>query len=70
MKIVVLDGGTLNPGDLSWEGFKAFGELEIYDVTPKDKVVERSKDADILIINKIVLATAAVEIYRCIGNWL
>ena len=55
MKIIILDGGTLNPGDLSWDALKAFGELEIYDVTPKDKVIERSRDADILIINKIVL---------------
>jgi len=54
MRIIVLDGGTLNPGDLSWDGLKAFGELDIYDVTPKDKVIERSKDADILITNKIV----------------
>ncbi len=55
MNMVVLDGGTLNPGDLSWDGLKVFGELDIYDVTPKDKVIERSKDADILVINKIVL---------------
>jgi glycerate dehydrogenase len=55
MKIVILDGGTLNPGDLSWDSFKAFGNVEVYDVTPADKVIERSKDADILIINKIVL---------------
>ena len=55
MKIVVLDGGTLNPGDLSWDALKTFGELDIYDVTPEDKVVERSRQADILIINKIVI---------------
>jgi glycerate dehydrogenase len=55
MKIVILDGGTLNPGDLSWDSFKAFGNVEVYDATPADKVIERSKDADILIINKIVL---------------
>ena len=55
MKIVVLDGGTLNPGDLSWDAFKAFGEIDIYDVTPEDKVIERSRQADVLIVNKIVL---------------
>lgn len=32
MKIVVLDGYALNPGDLSWEGFEAFGETAVYDV--------------------------------------
>ncbi|KUJ95852.1 MAG: Lactate dehydrogenase-like oxidoreductase [Desulfonauticus sp. 38_4375] len=55
MKIVVLDGYTLNPGDLSWEELKTLGEVVIYDRTPKDQVVERAKDAPILITNKTIL---------------
>ena len=47
MKIVVLDGFTLNPGDLSWEGLKGFGEVMVYDRTPQDEVVARAKDAEI-----------------------
>jgi glycerate dehydrogenase len=55
MKIVVLDGYTLNPGDLSWDNLKAVGEVVIYDRTPSDKILERSKDAEILITNKTPL---------------
>jgi glycerate dehydrogenase len=55
MKIVVLDGYALNPGDLSWEALGKDGELTIYDRTTPDQVVERSKDAEVLITNKISL---------------
>lgn len=53
MKIVVLDGGLLNPGDLSWEPLHALGEVTIYDTTPVDKAVQRLRDADIAITNKV-----------------
>lgn len=52
MKIVVLDGYTLNPGDLSWEGLKQFGELVVYDRTPADQVLERALGADVIFTNK------------------
>ncbi|MDD3663317.1 MAG: D-2-hydroxyacid dehydrogenase [Candidatus Pacebacteria bacterium] len=55
MNIVVLDGGTLNPGDLSWDSLGNFGNYKVYDSTPNDKVIHRSQNADILIINKINL---------------
>lgn len=55
MKIVVLDGYTLNPGDLTWEGFEKLGKLEIYDRTPVDKISERIKEAEIVITNKTPL---------------
>lgn len=55
MKIIALDGRTLNPGDLSWENLSAFGEYEIYDFTPEEQVVERGRPADILLVNKVVL---------------
>lgn len=54
-KIVILDGYTTNPGDLDWEWLNAYGETEIYDLTPPDKVVERTRDADIVITNKTPL---------------
>ena len=54
-KIVVLDGIYANPGDLSWEALEEFGEVTIYDRSTPDEVVERSKAADILVINKIKL---------------
>ena len=55
MKIVILDGYTVNPGDLSWDGLKEFGELTVYDRTPKDLpvILERIGDAEIVLENKI-----------------
>ena len=61
MKIVVLDGYTLNPGDLSWDGLKQFGELEIYDRTPAGKVLERAAKADIIFSNKTPLDGAVIR---------
>lgn len=54
MKIVILDGYTLNPGDLSWEGIKNLGECTIYDRTPPEKTVERAGDAEAVFTNKVV----------------
>jgi glycerate dehydrogenase len=55
MKIVILDGYSLNPGDLSWEGLRALGELEVFDRTPEDLLLERAAPAEIILINKIHL---------------
>lgn len=52
MKIVVLDGYTLNPGDISWAALEALGELTVYDRTSADKTVERIGDAGIVLTNK------------------
>jgi len=55
MNIVILDGHTLNPGDLSWEELKALGSCAIFDRTPPAQVVERAAQADIVITNKVAL---------------
>ncbi len=55
MKIVVLDGYTLNPGDLSWEGISVLGELTVYDRTSPAEVFKRAAGAEVLITNKVVL---------------
>ncbi len=55
MTIVVLDGYTLNPGDLSWEELRSLGSCEIHDRTPVDQVLGRSRDAEVLLTNKTVL---------------
>lgn len=52
MKITVLDGYGLNPGDLSWEGMEKLGELTVYDRTAPEETYERAKDSEILITNK------------------
>lgn len=56
MNIVVLDGYTLNPGDLRWEGFDKFGNLQVYDRTPKDEIITRAKHAQIVLTNKTPLS--------------
>lgn len=56
MKIVVLDGLTLNPGDLSWEGLEELGELTVYDRTPPELVVERIGTAEAVFTNKTILS--------------
>ncbi|BEP29541.1 D-2-hydroxyacid dehydrogenase [Helicovermis profundi] len=53
MNIVILDGYTSNPGDLSWEGFNKFGQVTVYDRTSDSLVIERIKNAEIIFINKI-----------------
>ncbi|QEN08140.1 D-2-hydroxyacid dehydrogenase [Oceanispirochaeta crateris] len=55
MKIVVLDGYTLNPGDLNWDGFKALGDFTCYDRTEPEETVKRIADAEIVITNKTEL---------------
>lgn len=55
MKITVLDGYALNPGDLSWDAFKALGDLTVYDHTPADLILSRSEGADALITNRTPL---------------
>lgn len=52
MEIIILDGNSLNPGDLSWDGFKQFGNVTVYDRTPADKIVERIGNAEVAITNK------------------
>lgn len=61
MKIVVLDGHTLNPGDLSWEALHQLGDVTIYDRTPYDKIVERSLGAEVLLTNKTPLDAATLN---------
>lgn len=53
MKIIVTDGYTLNPGDLSWDRIGKFGELMIYDRTPLDEIIRRCTTADIVLTNKV-----------------
>lgn len=54
-KIVVLDGFTANPGDLSWKGLEALGELAVFDRTKPEKTVTRAADAEIVLTNKVII---------------
>jgi glycerate dehydrogenase len=61
MKIVILDGYTENPGDLSWDGFEKLGELTVYDRTPHEKIIERIGRAEVVIVNKTPIDKATLE---------
>lgn len=65
MKIVILDGYTENPGDLSWESMEKLGELKVYNRTPTNQIVERIGDADAVIVNKTPIS--AQTIAACTG---
>lgn len=57
MKIVILDGYALNPGDLSYEPLRQFGELTIYDRTDtEDEAIARIVDSEIVLVNKLPVA--------------
>ncbi|CAG4988518.1 Hydroxypyruvate reductase [Dyadobacter sp. CECT 9275] len=55
MNIVILDGYTLNPGDQDWAPLRSLGNLTVYDRSAQNEIVERAKDAEILLVNKVVL---------------
>ena len=61
MKIVVLDGYTMNPGDLSWDDLKKFGDVVIHDRTTAQQVVERSEGAEIVFTNKTPISEDAIN---------
>lgn len=61
MKIVNLDGCTTNPGDLSWDGIKKYGDYTVYDRTSPEDIVIRAKGANALIINKTVITREILE---------
>lgn len=55
MKIVILDGFTANPGDLSWKGLEELGTLTVYDRTRPEETVARAAEADIVLTNKVII---------------
>ena len=63
MKLVVTDGYTINPGDLSWEPLKEFGELVVFDHSPvdEDEMIRRIGDADILVANKAKVSRRVID---------
>ena len=61
MNIVVLDGYTENPGDLSWDSLRQYGELTVYDRTPEDQIVERIGKGEIIYTNKTPITRETLE---------
>ncbi len=69
-KIIILDGGVANPGDLSWDSLAALGDLTVYDYTAPEDVIPRIGDASIILTNKTVISAdvmAACPNLRYIG---
>jgi glycerate dehydrogenase len=70
VRLVILDGFTANPGDLDWSPFAALGELTVHDRTPAGQIIERARDAEIVLTNKTPLTAAtlaALPALRYIG---
>jgi glycerate dehydrogenase len=61
MNIVVLDGYTLNPGDLTWKDLEALGPCKVYDRSAPEEVVPRAKDAEIILTNKTLLSSDTIK---------
>ena len=61
MKIVILDGYTANPGDLSWKALEEMGELTVYERTKPDETINRAKGAEVVLTNKVLLRRQEIE---------
>ena len=75
MKIVVLDGNALNPGDLSWDCIRQFGNVTVYDRTPsKEDTIRRIGDAQIILLNKVPIdkevltACSSIQLICCLST--
>lgn len=61
MKIVVVDGYTLNPGDLTWDVFKQYGDLQLYDRTSPDQLLKRAEGATAILTNKVAISRMVIK---------
>ena len=61
MKITVLDGYALNPGDLSWDALSALGELTVYDTTPPELAAARAREADVVIYCRMNITAELID---------
>lgn len=60
-KIIILDGYTLNPGDLSWDGLQDLGDCLVFDHTPPELTVQRASEAEIILTNKVILDGKSIQ---------
>lgn len=66
MKIVILDGFTANPGDLSWDKLRELGKLEVYDRTAPEELLTRAEGAEVLLTNKVIIDAEAMSALPCL----
>src|SRR2546421_4065311 len=67
IKIVVLDGGTLNPGDNPWEPIQRLGQFELHDRTAPEQLLDRAQGANVLVTNKAPITAAAINALPSLG---
>lgn len=60
-KIVIVDGYLMNPGDFSWEPYQSLGSCTIYERTDEPQIIDRCKDADIVLTNKVIFSKDKIE---------
>lgn len=61
MKIVILDGYSINPGDLSWDSLEEFGQVQCYDRTPDHQTISNIGDSDVIFVSKVKITEAVME---------
>jgi len=61
MKIVILDGRTVNPGDLNWDALRQLGEIEIFDRTAENEIVTRAREAEVVLTMRTPLSTQTLR---------
>ena len=61
MKIVILDGHAINPGDLHWDAVASLGNLKVFDRTPEDAVVTRAREAEAVLTNRVPLSSQTLR---------
>lgn len=64
LRIVIADGYTLNPGDLTWDVIKSYGTVDYHDRTPVDEMPERCRHAEVIITNKAIVNASTIEAAR------
>ena len=73
IKLTILDGHAVNPGDLSWDMFKEFADVTVYERTPAEKLIERIGNSDAIFLNKITITekqkTKHIEIIFLLLNF-
>jgi glycerate dehydrogenase len=64
MKIVILDGHAINPGDLSWDALRSLGGLEVFDRTPENAIVSRAREAEVLLTTRTPLSAQTLMQFK------
>ena len=71
MRIVVLDGYAINNGDITWNDFEQLGDFKVYPRTSKEDIIERAKDAEMILLNKVPMKEETLlQLPKLMQDWL